>query len=173
MVVGNTAQMADDLAAGKLDLALVEGPVHVRTLNVVRWRGDELVVIVGRGHPWLATGRVGLKMLAAAPWIIRERGSGTREVFEKAMRECVGNYDAIMELGHTEAIKKAVEAGLGVSCLSRLAVRREIENGWLFEVKTPLKLKRELSLLTDARASESRLVEACVRFLMFNREDGA
>jgi DNA-binding transcriptional LysR family regulator len=168
MQVGNTAQMCAELADGNIDLALVEGPVHLHSLDVKKWRGDELVVIVNRDDEWLHHRRVTAKMLSAAKWIMRERGSGTREVFEKAMQERVDRYKVLLELGHTEAIKKAVEAGLGASCLSRLAVSRELEHGWLYEVRTPLKLKRDLSLVTNAHAGGSQLVDACEKFLMRN-----
>jgi DNA-binding transcriptional LysR family regulator len=163
--VGNTAQMTTELAGGFTDLALVEGPVHIHSLDVTPWKDDELVVIAAPGHDWLKKRQVTPSMLAQAGWIMREKGSGTREVFEKAMTDCGLQHGIQIELGHTEAIKKAVEAGLGVSCLSRLAVTRELEQGWLAEVRTPLKLKRTLSLVTNARTGGSRILNACVRFL--------
>lgn len=163
--VGNTAQMCEELASGIIDLALVEGPVHIHSLDVTTWRADELVVIAAPGHEWLKKRRVTQPMLAEAGWIMREKGSGTREVFEKAMTDSGLQHRIQIELGHTEAIKKAVEAGLGVSCLSRLAVKRELEQGWLAEVRTPLKLERSLSLVTNVRAGGSRILDACVQFL--------
>ena len=165
MRVGNTAQICEALAAGEIDIALVEGPVHLRSLESVRWRGDELVVIAAPKHEW-AGKRASVKSLTAARWIVRERGSGTREVFEKAMEDCDCRYRAYLELEHTEAIKKAVEAGLGVGCLSRLAVDRELANVWLVEVRTPLKLRRDLNLVTNVDAGGSRLVETCRAFLL-------
>lgn len=168
MRVGNTAQMCAELAEGNIDIALVEGPVHTRTLEVKKWRGDELVVVVNPGHEWLKKRNVSAAAISEARWIMRERGSGTREVFEKAMDESGCRCEVFLELGHTEAIKKAVEAGLGASCLSRLAVSRELEHGWLAEVRTSLKLKRDLSLVTNARSGGSRIVEACGKFLMNN-----
>lgn len=145
--VGNTQQVAEWLAAGVLDCAFIEGPCHARDLVALPWRDDELVVVVGPEHPWSVAGDAGAVMLGQAPWIVRESGSGTREVFEDAMGRAGIGYDISLELGHTEAIKNAVAAGLGVSCLSRVAVCRELQQGWLVEVATPLTLQRTLTLL--------------------------
>jgi len=129
--VGNTEQIERAVQDGQLDVGLIEGPCHLDRLDCRAWRDDELVVIVGPEHPW----------------IMREEGSGTREVFEAAL-ECDGlQLVSCVELGHTEAIKKAVQAGLGVSCLSHLAVQTELEQGWLVAVETPLDLRRQLSVL--------------------------
>ena len=96
---------------------------------------------------------------------MRERGSGTREVFEGAMARLGSAYQIALELGHTEAIKKAVEGDLGVSCLSRLAVGRELEQGWLKEIHTPLNLGRELLLLTRQERRQTPLYLAFLALL--------
>ena len=145
--VGNTRQVAEWLEAGDLDIAFVEGPCHSRGSVAVPWRDDELVVVVGSEHPWGVAGNATPEMLASAPWIMREKGSGTREIFEDAMEEAGIGYSIALEFGHTEAIKNGVASGLGVSCLSRVAVNRELEHGLLVEVGSPLKLGRSLSLL--------------------------
>lgn len=163
--VANTQQIEEAVAAGELDLGLIEGPSHVRELDRITWRDDELVVIVGKEHPWARKESAGMEMLAAAKWIIRERGSGTREVFEAAMTEKGGRFTVSLELGHTEAIKKAVEAGLGVSCLSRFAVQRELDHNWLVAVRTPLELRRSITLLFRKSGYRTRLFSAFVDFL--------
>jgi DNA-binding transcriptional LysR family regulator len=84
-------------------------------------------------------------------------------VFENAMQGI--EYTVSMELGHTEAIKKAVEEGLGISCLSRMAVQRELDNGWLVEVRTPLNLKRMLLILTGESSYKTRLFRAYMALL--------
>ncbi len=163
--VGNTRQISEEVLAGTLDVGLIEGPCPVAELECTPWRDDALVVIVGKGHPWAKTGRASAAMLAAAPWIMRERGSGTREVFEAAMAQLRRPYRIALELGHTEAIKKAVEGGLGVSCLSRLAVQREVTHGWLKAVRTPLDLRRKLLLLTRRERRRTPLFSAFLRLL--------
>jgi DNA-binding transcriptional LysR family regulator len=163
--VANTQQIEAAVASGELDLGLIEGPCHIRELDRIPWRDDELAVIVGPGHPWAGKKRVDVEMLAAAKWIMRERGSGTREVFEAAMAEKGARFAVALELGHTEAIKKAVEAGLGVGCLSRLAVQRELDNNWLVAIRAPLELRRSLTLIFRKSDYRTRLFTTFVDFL--------
>ncbi|SEA14901.1 transcriptional regulator, LysR family [Desulfuromusa kysingii] len=165
MQVANSDVISNMLDKGELDLALIEGPCHLNRLEQHFWRDDQLVVIAGQKHPWTTRKEVQHQDLIHADWIVREEGSGTREVFEQAMDRKVPSLPAVIELGHTEAIKKAVEAGLGVSCLSRLAVQRELDHGWLVEIKTVLKLQRPLTLLLRKDESRSLLLKACLKIL--------
>jgi len=158
--VGSTGQVAQWLEAGNLDIAFVEGPCHSRGLVAVPWRDDELVVVTGPGHPWTRESRVTPEMLAQAPWIMRERGSGTREIFENAMEKAGVRYFISLEFGHTEAIKNGVACGLGVSCLSRIAVHRELKLGLLVEVESALRLERSLTLLKRRESCCTALLAA-------------
>ncbi|WP_321391672.1 LysR substrate-binding domain-containing protein [uncultured Desulfuromusa sp.] len=166
MQVANSDVISTLLDNGELDLALIEGPCHLHQLEQHFWKEDQLVVIAGQTHPWTRARSVELHDLMNADWIVREEGSGTREVFEQALETKVANLPSAIELGHTEAIKKAVEAGLGVSCLSRLAVQRELENGWLVEIRTDLKLQRPLTLLLRKNENRSLLLKACLQILL-------
>lgn len=163
LTVGNTQQVADMLAAGQLDIAFVEGPCHNRYLVALHWRDDELVVVAGAEHPWGRDRHATPDQLAAAPWIMREKGSGTREIFEDAMERVGISYRIALEFGHTEAIKNGVAAGLGVSCLSRIAVDRELEYGRLVEVASPLFLGRSLTLLKRRNSHCTALLEAFLK----------
>jgi DNA-binding transcriptional LysR family regulator len=154
------------LATGELDIAFVEGPCHSKGLVAVHWRDDELVIVTGAEHPWRSIAHITPNMLAQAPWIMREAGSGTREVFETAMAAAEISYTISLELGHTEAIKNGVAAGLGVSCLSRIAVHRELQYGWLIAVNSPLNLQRKLTLL---RRKSSRLTPLLSAFIEMAR----
>lgn len=80
--------------------------------------------------------------LAQQRWIVREPGSGTRALFDRAMRDAGVDADVCLQLEHTEAIKRAVESGLGVGCLSRLSLREAFRRGSLVEIKTPELLLR-------------------------------
>jgi DNA-binding transcriptional LysR family regulator len=147
LLVGNTRQVTAWLEEGRLDIAFIEGPCHSGAVVVVPWRDDELVVVAGPEHHWSRERTVTPGMLASASWVMREKGSGTREIFAAAMDGLGVEYSIALELGHTEAIKNGVASGLGVSCLSRLAVHRELEHGWLVAVESPLMLKRPLALV--------------------------
>jgi len=163
LTVGNTQQVADLLAGGQLDIAFVEGPCHNRDLVAVHWRDDQLVVVAGAEHPWGRERYATPEQLAAAPWIMREKGSGTREIFEDAMERAGISYAIALEFGHTEAIKNGVAAGLGVSCLSRIAVDRELEYGRLVEVASPLLLSRSLTLLKRRNSHCTALLDAFLK----------
>jgi len=159
LTIGNAQQIENALENGDLDVGVIEGIPHSSVLDIAAWKNDELVVVVGKSHPWVVDKSATADMLQRAPWIMREMGSGTREVFEAAM--AMGNieFSISLELGHTEAIKKAVEAGLGVGCLSRIAVRRELEHGWLVEIKCPLDLRRTLLIQTRKSGFKTRLLQ--------------
>lgn len=161
--VGNTQQVAEWLESGDLDIAFVEGPCHSRGLVAVNWRDDELVVVTAPDHQWAGQKHATAEMLASAPWIMREKGSGTREVFENAMENAGSSYAIALEFGHTEAIKNGVASGLGVSCLSRIAVHRELEYGLLVEVKSPLLLSRSLTLLKRRESCCTSLLTAFLK----------
>jgi len=161
--VGNTLQVAEWLEIGDLDIAFVEGPCHSRGLVAVPWHDDEHVVVAGPEHPWAREKNATPEMLSKAPWIMREKGSGTREIFEDAMGEAGISYAIALEFGHTEAIKNGVTSGLGVSCLSRVAVHRELEYGLLVEVKNSLRLGRSLTLLKRRESFCTALLAAFLK----------
>ncbi len=165
LTVGNARQIENALENGELDLGLTEGVPHSSVLHATKWRDDRLVVVVGREHPWAQGGKATLDMLREAQWLMREKGSGTREVFEASMARKDVTFSIAMELGNTEAIKKAAEAGLGAGCLSILAVRRELENGWLAEIACPLDLGRTLFIQTRISTYQSRLLQAFLGLL--------
>ncbi|GFO58786.1 LysR family transcriptional regulator [Geomonas silvestris] len=162
--VANAHLVENAVVSGEYDLGLIEGPGHDGSLNACTWRQDELVVVVGEKHPWAQAGKVTAEQLEQADWLMREKGSGTREIFEAAMARQGLNFSIAMELGHTEAIKKAAEEGLGVGCLSRIAVQRELEHGWLVGIESPLDLKRSLRLLTR-QAEPTKLLQTFLDWL--------
>ncbi|MCB2154844.1 LysR family transcriptional regulator [bacterium] len=147
LVVENTESLVRQLIDGQIDAALIEGPVSHPGVMSEFWRRDQLCVIVGPEHPWAKKGRATRRQLSAATWIMREKGSGTREVFEQAFRAQDLEPHCAFELGHTEAIKHAIEAGLGIACLSRMTVAGEIDSGRLVEVKIPFAIPRELRFI--------------------------
>ncbi|MDD3325537.1 MAG: LysR family transcriptional regulator [Zoogloea sp.] len=150
--VHNSATIMHQLLHYELDLGLIEGSCRHPDLLVEPWVEDELVVFCAPGHP-LAHGRpVEMTELAAQDWILREAGSGTRETFDQALRHFSGELRVRLELEHTEAIKRAVESGLGIGCISRLALREAFRRGSLKSVGTPgLDLRRQFQFVTHRR----------------------
>ena len=107
LTVHNTAVIVDRVARHELDLGLIEGSFHHPDLVAEHWLEDELCAFVAPAHP-LAGKRVSLKRLAGEEWIVREAGSGTREVFDQAAAQAHFEPRIRLELEHTEAIKRAV-----------------------------------------------------------------
>lgn len=165
LIIGNAEQIENALENGDLDLGIIEGIPHSGVLDSAPWKNDELVVVVGKGHPWAARKTATVNMLGTAQWIMREKGSGTREVFEIAMAKDNIEFSIALELGNTEAVKKAIEAGLGVGCLSGIAVRRELEHGWLVKLKCPIDLRRTLLVQTRKSGFKTRLLQEFVSLL--------
>ncbi|WP_255990676.1 LysR family transcriptional regulator [Chitinolyticbacter albus] len=142
--VHNTATIVQEVADYSIDLGLIEGEAHHPELEMQTWVADELVVFAAPGHALARRGSAGTADLLAEPWILREHGSGTRETFDHALRNQHNGLNIRLELEHTEAIKRAVESGLGMGCISRLALREDFLRGNLVAVETPeLDLRRQ------------------------------
>jgi DNA-binding transcriptional LysR family regulator len=135
--VANTRDIVAAVAALQADFGLIEGPCHHPALHSLPWQQDELLVFAAANHP-LAGRAVSLAELAGAPWLLREAGSGTREEVERVLLPHLGSLNVEMELGDSEAIKRAVAAGLGVSCLSRRVVAELLDSGALVPLHTAL-----------------------------------
>lgn len=135
--VANTATIASKVENYELDIGLVEGELRHAELEVIPWRDDELVVFCNPEHSLAGKRALGDEDLVAASWIVREPGSGTRQAFDHAMRGLLPDLNLALELQHTEAIKRAVEAGLGIGCLSRIALDDAFRRGSLVELRVP------------------------------------
>jgi DNA-binding transcriptional LysR family regulator len=146
--VCNTQQVIERLRRFELDIGLIEGEASDSDLIFEPWLDDELVVFCAPAHPLAGVGLAMSATLAAQKWIVREPGSGTRALFDRAMRLAGVDADVCLQLEHTEAIKRAVESGLGVGCLSRLSLREALRRGSLVEIKTPeLALRRRFQFV--------------------------
>ena len=146
--VANSEEILAGIADLSLDVGCIEAPATHADVQLLPWRRDELVVCVRSDHPLARRRRLRAEHLAGQRWILRERGSGTRTVFEQASRDVLGALDVALELGQSEAITQAVIAGLGIACLPRVAIADAVAAGRLVPLRTPfLDLARELSLV--------------------------
>ncbi|UCQ58673.1 LysR family transcriptional regulator [Edwardsiella piscicida] len=162
--VGNSHDVISAVAEFNADLGLIEGPCHMPELTTQSWLEDELVVFAAPDHPPLRE-PVTLARLADAPWILRETGSGTREVVEHLLLSHLPHFDLVMELGNSEAIKHAVRYGIGISCLSRRVIEEQLSNGTLVEVALPeINLHRSLYLIHHR---QKHISKALARFLSY------
>ncbi len=167
--VHNTTTIAGMLQRYEIDLGLVEGQVHDAELEAQAWVEDELVVFCAPSHALAGRGSVSFAEIVHQPWILRERGSGTRDTFDQALRHWPGGVLPRLELEHTEAVKRAVESGLGLGCLSRLALRDAFRRGSLVALETPeLDLRRSFNFVWHRgkyhSAAIRRFLEDCRAF---------
>ena len=135
--VANTHSIVEQLSRYELDIGLIEGEANDPDLLLEPWLDDALVVFCAPHHPLAALEEISPAQLAEQKWIVRERGSGTRALFDRVIAQALPDLHIQLELEHTEAIKRAVESGLGIGCLSRLALREAFRRGSLIEIKTP------------------------------------
>ena len=148
LVSENTRAIASLVLERRVDVALVEGPVADPRLEKRRWRADELVVIVPAGHRLARRRSVPIAVLADEPFIVRERGSGTRDVAEQAFAARGIHPPIAMTLASTEGIKQAVVAGLGLAVVSRAAASDQLALGTLAALRiTGFEMRRELTEL--------------------------
>ena len=141
--VSNTDGIVSMVENNIIDLGVVEAPVLNKNLAVEQCRTDRLVAIAPPGHELSKYDTVPVKAILDYPFICREEGSGTREVINDYLRQAdvdPAELNVIMELGSLEALKGAVEAGIGVSIVSRATLVKEIKLGSVevLELDTPL-----------------------------------
>lgn len=142
--VQNTNPIVEQVLHYDLDLGLIEGNCRHPELVVEPWIEDELVVFCSPNHPLSKCDSISLDNLSAETWILREPSSGTRQTFDQAMQQHGAPVHVRLVHEHTEAIKSAVETGLGISCLSRLALKDAFRRRSLVPIKTPmLDLRRQ------------------------------
>ncbi|MBV8919336.1 LysR substrate-binding domain-containing protein [Bradyrhizobium sp.] len=128
----NTRDIAQMMLAHEIEVGLVEGPVEDEGLLAEPWRSDEMVLIAGPRHPFAAD-RTAIEpsRIADEIFIMREPGSGSREVVAKALARLRIDPARTLEIGSTEAIKQMVAAGLGVAIVSAAAAKDQVALGRL------------------------------------------
>jgi DNA-binding transcriptional LysR family regulator len=162
--VGNTKKVIDAVLHFEIDVGFVEGPCLSPEIEAIFWRPDELAICAAPGHPLARAGAADAAALREADWILRERGSGTREVVEQMLMSQLGGIRLAMELGGTEAIKRAVESGMGISCLPRIALTGAVERGNLVSIPTPfLHLTRAFHILLHRQKYRTEGIDSLLR----------
>ncbi|MCK1983387.1 MULTISPECIES: LysR family transcriptional regulator [Peribacillus] len=168
LTIKNTPRVLEDLSNDVIDLALVEGLVENTDFIVDKFAEDELILVCPSDHPWKDRKEIQLEELGNERMIWRESISGTRLIVENMLREhgVLEKIESYMEIGSTQAIKSAVEAGLGISILPRLTVARELEQGFLCKVGiSRIEITRNLWLVRKNKRFNKIGVSKFVDFL--------
>ncbi len=167
LLVYNT-RYAEKLVFDKeMDIGFVEGPLTGR--EEIEWRPwfeDELVVLCGPTDPLAHNDVFDINSdLKGKKWIMRESGSGTAATISERFGKYMEDVNVVMEMGHPEAVKRAVESGVGIACLSALSICREAEHGWLKGLKVEgLDMRRQLRII---QRKDLVISDALVEFLSF------
>jgi DNA-binding transcriptional LysR family regulator len=168
--IGNTAQVAAAIHAGIADLGFVEGEVLDPALVSRPVARDQMIVVVGADHPLSSRKTVTAAEMTDTEWVLREQGSGTRSVFEQALTGLgvrLTDLRIAMELPSNEAVRAAVEAGMGATAISASVAAPSIEAGLLHAV--PVKLPdRHFYELYHAERYRSRAAQALIELISTN-----
>ncbi|MDH5359750.1 MAG: selenium metabolism-associated LysR family transcriptional regulator [Gammaproteobacteria bacterium] len=165
--VSNSDGIVSMVENNTIDLGVVEAPVSNKNLSVETCRTDQMVLIVPPDHELASEEVFDLRRLPDFPYICREEGSGTREVLRESMTH-IGHeqqeLQVVMELGSPEAIKGAVEAGMGISILSRSTVSKELALGSLVAINVSPAVERPFSFVHQKQKFRLRAMEELLQF---------
>ncbi|SCZ01903.1 transcriptional regulator, LysR family [Paenibacillus polysaccharolyticus] len=171
MKVMNTTQIMDEILKHQLNFGLIEAPVNHPDMIVEPVMQDELKLIVPAGHDLAGRGKVNLEEVMNYPFVLREEGSGTRQVMEGQLQKKKidpSDMNVVMELGSTGAVKSAVEAGVGITMLSPSSVQHELALGLVHIVDIRgLEFKRQFYAI---HLKSSLLPLSAVAFLGYLRQ---
>src|SRR5215813_11266797 len=167
LTIGNTAQVAAAVESGSAELGFVEGVVQEAYFTSRPVAREQLIVVVGPEHPWIGHASLAPSDLMQGEWVLREPGSGTRSVFEDALANLGVDLSKLriqLELPSNEAVRAAVEAGLGATAISASVAAPSIEAGLLQAVKFRLP-EREFHVLRHRERYQSHAANALLAML--------
>ena len=165
--VSNTDGIVSMVENNTIDLGVVEAPVGNKNLVVEECKPDHLVAIVPPGHPEADREFLTYKDLVKYPFICREEGSGTREVINEYLTSVSNGPDDLkisMELGSPEAVKGAVEAGMGISVVSMVTIQKELKLGTLVAINLKPSLDRPFTVVHQKQKFRVRVMEELLEF---------
>ncbi|WP_102944972.1 LysR family transcriptional regulator [Stenotrophomonas sp. VV52] len=161
LFVGNTEQVAQGVADLRFTVGFIEGPIRVEGVTTKAFSRDELIPVVGAEHPLATRKRAAPTDINGLPLLMREHGSGTRELIADLLQALGVQTGSIVEFGNTEALKQAAIHGGGIAWLPTISVTRDLEEGTL--VRLPVKalaLQRPLSIIRREGAWQAPAMEA-------------
>lgn len=169
VLIGNTKRIVDFINSGVVDFGLVEGETSKQKMKIEPLVQDELIFIVPPAHPWAKKKVVSILDVTKEPFILREEGSGTRQMIEKYLLSHgigIENMKIALILGSTESIKEAVEQGLGISIVSKWAARKEIKYGSLkYVIPKEERILRNFSMILPKNAVLSHAADEFLGYI--------
>ncbi len=168
--VSGSRDIVRGVIEGTLELGMVGARFEEGRVHYEAFAQDELVLAAPPSHPWATRGTVRLAELAGQPFIMRERGSGTRKVMEQALADHavdLGSLRVVLEVTGNEAVRQALKAGAGIAVISRRAIEDDIRCKLVAAVRIHgVRLLRDFFLVTHKSRSRSPLGNAFISFLL-------
>lgn len=162
---GNTKEIAGMIKEGSIDIGFVEGFVSGADIIKEKIGIDELLIVTADKEMSMIAD---IKLLAHKRWVLREEGSGTREVFLDYIKEDIDELTIFLELGHTESIKSILQNRKCLTCISKISVEKELTEGKLYTVNLPeFECKRDFLMIYHKDKYRSSLFE---KFVFFSRK---
>ncbi len=169
LTIGDTRQVTDDILSGALEFGIVGARTKNKKLLQEEIATDKLRLLVPADHKWAGRKRVSLKNLLTEPVVVRERGSGTLQALLDSLS--AGGYGSkalniVAEMGSTTAVIQGIKSKVGISVLSTLAVREELETGRLKALSVSgLSLTRSFYLTVNKHRTLSPIGKAFIQYL--------
>lgn len=164
VTINNTHLLCHALANFELDMALIEGENHHPDLLAEPWLQDEMLVVASPGHPLANKKELSLSRLGGETWVLREAQSGSREQFIQQIQPELPRWQPGLELNTLEAVMLAVEKGLGISFISRLAASDRLADGRLIALPLSRRFPRQLSLIWHKQKYHSTSLRHFIHF---------
>lgn len=169
--IGNTEDIIDRLLNRKIELALIEGNFDINKFNYKKFKDDEMVLAVSSKHPFSFQDSVSIEQVLQGELILREKGSGTREIFERKLKDVgydISSFNPYMELGNIPAIKSLVEENLGYTIISKETIKRELKLGLMRIIPIKgLDIYREFNFIY-LKDGNKNFIEEFIKFCYVN-----
>ncbi|MFB3885768.1 MAG: selenium metabolism-associated LysR family transcriptional regulator [Thermodesulfobacteriota bacterium] len=174
--IADTKEIVKWVLQGDVEFGMIGGKISLPSLHYERYEEDEIIVVAPPGHPLARKKKGSLADLLGEPWIIREEGSGTQMAVEKELRkkgQSLKQFNIVMEMGSTSAMKEGVKAGLGLAFISKRAVEEELRQGLFsrIHVEEIDPISRQIYIVSHCGRTPSPIAMEFLRFLHGNRTE--
>jgi len=170
LIIGDTEKVISDILLGEVEFGIVGAKTGDRRISQKKLLEDEMRLVIPSNHRWKNKHQINLKMLAGEPFILRERGSGTLKSIQLSLSKAGARTEdlkTIARMGSTKAVIQGIKGQAGVSILSTLAVKEELQQGTLKALDIEgIELKRSFYLTTHKHRTPSPLSKAFKKFLL-------
>ena len=164
LFISNSATICQKLVDFELDIALIESQTHHPDLISIPFSHDEMCIISAIDHPLAKQKTLTITDLEHSDWVLREPGSGSREVFINTLAPKLNQWQLAFENNTTEALISSVSAGLGLGCLSTLAAQYAIKSGRVSQLTLPISMPRRFWFLIHKDKYQNPLLKSFIAF---------